>query len=125
MKIARALVFAAVAASIAFGAGCAMTPVIPPRGIMYTDQSAPLFPATETGEVKGSASAHNILFLVGWGDCSLNTAMKNAGISKAKNVDYELNNYFIFYQRFTVTVCGEKASDAQTQEQGKASATAK
>ena len=105
------------AAFIAIGllSGCALTPVAPPRGLMYTDQSAPLFPASETGGVKGSASAHNILFLVGWGDCSIKTAAASAGITKIKNVDYDLSNFFIFYQRFTVNVYGETAETAKPQ----------
>lgn len=121
MTFGKTFGIAAAALAIAFIAGCAITPVIPPRGIMFTDQSAPLFPATETGEYKGSASAYNILFFVGWGDCSINTAMKNGGITKAKNVDYEMTNFFIFYQKFTVVVCGDR-DPAGSQDKGKSSA---
>lgn len=118
MKLAS--LFAAFIA-MALLAGCAFTPVAPPRGIMYTDQSAPLFPASETGSLKGSASAHNILFLVGWGDCSIKAAAANAGITKIKNTDYDLTNFFIFYQKFTVTVYGEKADvTAQQPKEAKA-----
>jgi hypothetical protein len=93
---------------LVFTAGCAVTPVIPPRGIAFTKQRAPLFPSAETGRFQGKAVAHNVLFLVGWGDCSIKRAAKNAGITNIKNIDYEMENYFIFYQKFTVIVYGER-----------------
>jgi len=113
MKFARYASFAAALAAIGVLSSCALTPVAPPRGMMYTSQAAPLFPASETGSVKGEASAHNILFMVGWGDCSIKTAAAKAGITKIKNVDYELDNYFIFYQRFKVVVYGETGDEAK------------
>ena len=116
MDYIKALKLCAAVAAVSFIAGCAMTPVAPPRGIMYTDQSAPLFPSSETGSVKGSASAYNILFMVGWGDCSIKTAASNAGITKIKSTDYELSNIFIFYQKFTVSVYGETAESAKLQQ---------
>lgn len=102
------------AASVALLSGCAMTPVMPPRGILYTEQKAPLFQAQSTGTLKGKASATNVLMLFGWGDCSLKAATQRAGITKIKNVDYEYTNVFIFYQQFTVVVYGER-EDGQTQ----------
>ena len=102
------------AASVVLLSGCAMTPVMPPRGILYTEQKAPLFQAQTTGTLKGKASATNVLMLFGWGDCSLKTAAQRAGITKIKNVDYEYTNVFIFYQDFTVVVYGEK-EDGQPQ----------
>lgn len=117
MNAVKAASLCAALASIALLASCAFTPVAPPRGVLYTGQSAPLFPASETGSVKGSASAHNVMFMVGWGDCSVKTAASKAGIVKIKNVDYDLENYFIFYQRFTVTVYGETAESAAAQPQ--------
>ena len=106
MKL-KACAFLVGLAMAALCAGCAFTPIAPPRGIMYSSQSAPLFPASETGSLKGEASAHNVMFFVGWGDCSLKAAMQDGGIRKVKNVDYKLVNYFIFYQRFTVIAYGE------------------
>jgi hypothetical protein len=98
---------------------CAWTPVAPPRGIMYTNQSAPLFNASETGVAKGEATAYNVMFLVGWGDCSIKTAAANGGITKIKNIDYELMNVFIFFQQFKVTVYGDQgeAKAPQTKAQ--------
>lgn len=102
------LKFTSAFAALALLSGCAMTPVMPPRGILYTEQKAPLFQAQTTGTLKGKASATNVLLLFGWGDCSLKTAAQKAGITKIKNVDYEYTNVFIFYQDFTVVVYGEK-----------------
>ena len=112
MKLSHCVKAFGAIGALALLAGCAFTPVAPPRGIMYTDQSAPLFPASETGSIKGSASAHNVLFLVGWGDCSIKTAAEKAGIKKIKNTDYDLTNIFIFYQKFTVNVYGERGDSA-------------
>ena len=93
---------------VIFAAGCAMTPVAPPRGVLYNDQKAPLFPAAATGSVRGTSTAYNVLLLVGWGDCSVHTAARNAGITKIKNVDYRSSNYCFVYQEFDVIVYGEK-----------------
>lgn len=87
--------------------GCAFAPVVPPRGIMYNSQKAPLYGGRTTGSKKGEASTHNVLMLVGWGDCSINAAAKNGNIKTVKNVDYDLLSFFIFYQRFTTIVYGE------------------
>ncbi len=112
MKILKGLLLSVSAlALLSLSSACALTPVAPPRGIMFTDQAAPLFPASETGSVKGSASAYNIMFMVGWGDCSVKTAASSAGIRSIKNIDYELSNFFIFYQKFTVNVYGERTPE--------------
>ena len=52
------------------------------------------------------------MFLVGWGDCSLATAAYNGGLTSIKNTEYELTNYFIFYQCFTTVAYGEKGNVA-------------
>jgi hypothetical protein len=88
-------------------AGCAFTPIMPPRGILYNNQKAPMFPGGRPGTKVGKASNHNILFLVGWGDSSFNKALENGGITTVSHTDYELQNYALVYQRFTVVVHGE------------------
>jgi len=74
---------------------------------MYNNQQAPLFGGRSTGSQKGESSAHNVMMLVGWGDCSIDAAARNGKIKLIKNVDYEMFNVFIFYQRFTTIVYGE------------------
>jgi hypothetical protein len=98
------------AAALLIGAmltGCAMAPVIPPRGILFTDQKAPLFGGREVGGKEGRASAYCVLCLFGWGDCSVTAAARDADISHVKMMNYEMFNIFIFYQRYTTIVCGD------------------
>ncbi|HPN84017.1 MAG TPA: TRL-like family protein [Victivallales bacterium] len=105
MKMFYVLIMALTMASVA---GCAFAPVVPPRGVMYNDQKAPLFGGRSAGSQSGESSAHNVMMLVGWGDCSIDAASKNGNIKLIKNVDYEMFSIFIFYQRFTTIVYGEK-----------------
>jgi hypothetical protein len=90
--------------------GCGATPsggVTPPRGMLYNDQLAPLFPGKETGSKEGRASASSVLMLFGSGDCSLEAAAANGKIKQIKHVDYEYQNSFLVYQKFTTIVRGE------------------
>ena len=87
--------------------GCCLAPVIPPRGVLYNDQKAPLFPGKELGGREGKASAHNILFLVGWGDASLHAAAFNGRITTIKYTDYRMFNILAIYQCYTTIVKGE------------------
>lgn len=92
--------------------GCALTPVAPPRGAFFTAQRAPLFPADEIGRAVGTASSHNVLFLFGWGDCSLATAAANGKLLNVKNTEYEFYNIGFFYQRFTTIAYGDPNPNA-------------
>jgi len=87
--------------------GCAFTPVVPPRGVVYNDQRAPLFGGRETGTKEGRASAYSALMMVGWGDCSLDAAARNGSIRQIKHVDYELLSVLGMYQKFTTIVRGD------------------
>ena len=90
--------------------GCGITPsggVVPPRGVLYNDQRAPLFGGKERGSKEGQASASSILMLVGTGDCSLEAAAAAGNLKQIKHVDYEYYNCFLVYQKFTTIVRGE------------------
>lgn len=87
--------------------GCLFAPVVPPRGILYNDQTAPLFQGGRPGTKVGQASAHNILFLFGWGNSGLNRAMANGGITELRHTDYRFQNYMIIYQKYTTIAHGE------------------
>lgn len=100
-----ACVFSLVAATLV--SGCVIAPVMPPRGLIYTDQKAPLFPGGEDGSKVGKSSAHSVLFLVGWGDSGMKKAMENGGIKEIRHSDYRVENYLLFYQRYTTIVYGE------------------
>ncbi len=106
MSIKRSASFLAVLAAPLLLAGCVFAPVVPPRGLLYTDQSSPLFRGGGPGEKTGEASAHNILFLVGWGDASLNAAIEDGDLNSVSFADYRFVNYFIFYQKFTLILHG-------------------
>jgi hypothetical protein len=97
-----------VGALIVAVSGCAMAPVIPPRGLLYNDQTAPLFGGRSPGSAEGRASAYNVLLLFGWGDCSLKQALENGGIEEIRHVDYRYFNVLGVYQCFTVIVRGER-----------------
>jgi len=88
-------------------AGCVFAPVAPPRGILFTDQKAPLFSGGRAGTKEGRASAHSILFLVGWGDAGLAAAMKDGEITELRHTDYRIQNYLLVYQRYTTIAKGE------------------
>lgn len=87
--------------------GCVFAPVSPPRGILFTNQTAPLVTMGTKGSKEGRVSSHNILFLVGWGDSGLDAAMEKGDITRVTNADYQVINYFLFYQRYTTIARGE------------------
>lgn len=98
--------------------GCIFAGVAPPRGIIYTDQTAPLFPGGTAGEFTGRAAAHNVLFLAGWGDAGLRAAMQNAVDTNdelesihdivIKHNDYHALNILLLYQRYTTITYVDK-----------------
>jgi hypothetical protein len=86
--------------------GCAQAPVMPPRGIIFSEQKAPMFSGSATGSKTGIAIAYSAFGLVGWGDCSIETAAKAGGITQIRHVDY-LSKNVLGYQEFTTIVKGE------------------
>ena len=94
------LVLAAVAV------GCARAPVMPPSGIIFNEQKAPMFSGPATGSKTGVATAYSAFGLVGWGDCSIEAAARAGGITQIRHVDYQTKNV-LGYQEFTTIVKGE------------------
>lgn len=90
-----------------FVSGCVFAPVVPPRGVLFNDQTSPLFPGGRPGTKEGRASSHSILFLVGWGNSGLDRAARNGGIVEIRHTDYRIQNYALVYQRYTTIVRGE------------------
>lgn len=88
-------------------AGCVFAPVAPPRGLLFTNQTSPLFPGGRPGSLEGRASSHSVLFLVAWGNSGLDRAMTNGGIREVRHTDYQIVNYLLVYQRYTTIVKGE------------------
>ena len=81
-------------------------------GLFYTNTT---YPVTATGTKvqdlsklkKGEASTTNILYIVEIGDASIDTAAKNAGITKISHIDIQEKSVFIFWRGMKVTVYGE------------------
>lgn len=87
--------------------GCAMT-MTPATGFIYTNAKGPfeaIGPAAASKE--GRAECTSILGWVATGDCSIDTAAKNGGITKISTVDYDAYNILGFYAKLTVIVRGE------------------
>jgi hypothetical protein len=92
------------------GAGCLIAPVVPPPGIVFTNNKAPLdldYQKTDVGSKVGKASTKSILGLFAWGDASTLAAMRDGGITEVKHADYEYLNVIGIYQAFTVVVRGD------------------
>ena len=87
--------------------GCAVAPVVPPRGILFNNQDAPLFGGREVGTKEGRASTYTLLFLVGWGDASITAAARNGDITQIKQTNYGMLSYLGLYQRYTTIVRGD------------------
>jgi TRL-like protein family len=100
----KKLLIAAAAVSL-FLAGCA-TPY--PVGGLYTDVKLPVnTPNNSGGSSKiGTAECSSILAMVATGDCSVETAKKNGGITQVSNVDWEAKNILGIFGTYKVKVYG-------------------
>ena len=82
-------------------------------GIIYTDIKTPMptlnLQANADSQTEvGKASCTSYVWVVGIGDCSTATAMKNGGISKIHHVDWEVKSIFFgIYRKYTTVVYGE------------------
>lgn len=107
------LVIAVIA--VTFLVGCIGAAWQPPSGLIYTDASG-INPSTEVqssdgvraGKKSGTACAEGYLGLVSTGDMSLETAKKNAGITRVDTLDYQTKSIlFGLYARNCTVVSGE------------------
>jgi hypothetical protein len=88
--------------------GCAAMAVSPTTGFLYTDVKAPLTATSNSASSKiGTAECTSILGLVSTGDASIETAMKNGGITKIHHVDFHSTSILGIYAKYMVTVYGE------------------
>ncbi|MBD3183058.1 hypothetical protein GF312_12255 [Candidatus Poribacteria bacterium] len=93
---------------VLFLAGCAAYSVAPVTGGLYTEVKMPGVVTSNTGSSKvGTATCTSILGLIAQGDASIETAAKNAGITKIHHVDYQSKSILGIYAEFTVMVYGE------------------
>ncbi|MBM4251645.1 MAG: hypothetical protein FJ146_06720 [Deltaproteobacteria bacterium] len=92
---------------ISVGGGGANGGVVP-SGCLYTSVNGPIAPGVSMKRGKfGKACGQNVLGVVGWGDNSISTAQKSAGIEKIASVDYELTSILGVYAKVCTEVRGE------------------
>ena len=87
--------------------GCA-TAVSPVTGSLYSNVKAPML-ATDSNEKPtkiGRATARSILGVYAVGDASIESAAKNAGITRIHHVDYQTQTILGVMADFTVIVYG-------------------
>ena len=86
--------------------GCAtMIPV----GGLYTGVKVPVIATSNSGASSktGEAKCISVLSLIAIGDCSIDAAKKNGGITKVNNVDWDAMNVLGIYGSYKVIVSGE------------------
>jgi hypothetical protein len=97
---------ATLAASSLFLGGCATSF---PAGGLLTDVSLPAgaTSAANAGAKKGVATCNSYLALVAVGDCTVETAKKNGGITEVTHMDWKANNILGIIGTYTLTVYGK------------------
>lgn len=85
--------------------GCSVSPVAGAVNVAKWDGavSNPGVQSLKSGE----ACAQSILGLVAFGDASIETAKKNAGITTVSTVDHATLNVLYFYGQYCTVVYGE------------------
>jgi hypothetical protein len=87
------------------GCAAANSPVM---GIIYTGTKSPVTATGLEGATKtGEGSCIGILGLIAFGDCSIATAAKEAGIKKISSVDHSSTGILGLFGTYTVIVKGE------------------
>lgn len=96
-----------VSLSVLLFTGCAMAPTPVPATIVG-NVTYPGFVTTEQGGNKvGRATCKSILGIISSGDCSIEAAKKNGGITTVSTVDYEATNVLVFFASYSVIVTGK------------------
>ncbi|MCX7771088.1 MAG: TRL-like family protein [Proteobacteria bacterium] len=91
--------------SLLFGCMPVKSPVV---GVLFTDVKANDIATSNVVSKKvGTAKCISVLALVAVGDCSIESAMKNGGITKIHHVDYTTKNFLGIYAEYNVEVYGE------------------
>lgn len=106
------------------GTGCVthQAPVVPPVGWLFTQYSAPMdidygraeqvtTPVTQLRS--GRSETQYVLIPIGgplsfgWGDASVDSAVRNGGFNRLHHADYEYMSILGLYQTFTTVAYGE------------------
>ena len=98
------MLFAAIL--VVFLTGCASTL---PSGMIMTNLKLPIATTDATGSASkvGEASCTSILTMVAKGDCSIETAKKNGGITHVHHIDWQVDNLLGIWATYKVVVYGE------------------
>ena len=111
MRLISILVSCVVIAILCAGcAGWVSAPFSPPPGLMFSQVKAPLdvdYDKTTLGPKEGKAEATCILGLFSFGDCSIQAAAKDGGITTINHADYQVENVLGIFSKTTVIVYGE------------------
>ena len=93
-------------AVVALFTGCATQQ---PLGILVTDNtlSKEVGDNSVSSKKVGTAMSQSYLGLIAIGDCSIETACKNGGITKISHVDWKVRNILGAIGEYTTTVYGE------------------
>ncbi len=98
--LAGAFAFAAL-----LGTGCVKSPV---AGFAYTDIKDGMAVTGNAGSSKvGTAEVKGYVGLVALGDASIQTAAREAGITRIHHVDYQVKSYVGVYTIYTIIVYGD------------------
>ena len=101
-KILAACALAVVAL---MGTGCVKSPV---SGFAYTDIKDGMAVTGNAGSSKvGTAEVKGYVGLVALGDASIQTAAREAGITRIHHVDYQTKSYVGLYTVYTIIVYGD------------------
>jgi hypothetical protein len=63
--------------------------------------------STANSSKTGESICTSILNLIAFGDCSVEAAANEAGITKVKSVSHESTNLYLFYSSYSTIVTGE------------------
>jgi TRL (tRNA-associated locus)-like protein len=102
----QALVTAIVLSTLSLS-GCATGVKAPIVGGLYTNTKGPEFATANTAASKTGKATCEAVLGIATGDCSIETAMKEAGIHKIHYVDSKVKSVLGIYVEYTTIVHGE------------------
>jgi len=85
--------------------GCAG--VTPMNGSLYTEMKGPVAMGNAAQMTKTGTATATAIIGIATGDASIETAMKNGGITKVHHVDSQVKNILGIYAEYTTVVYGE------------------
>lgn len=77
-----------------------------PNGVVFTDTTVPLSGNAAGSTKQGTAVCTGILAVAAFGDCSVEAAARNGGITQVQSVDAKIFNILGLYTTYTTIVKG-------------------